>query len=317
MQQGDGDFVAFHNSEMQQNLRPPVAKSPAPHVTFYVFARFITSIYPIMLYYGIISIMIIEVLPMRKAREKSSTGIYHVVARGLDRQVIFHHDNDYNRYLTLLSKKSKEIGVSLLGYCLMDNHVHLLVNEETGNISDFMRSMGVSYAWWFNRRYDRSGYLFQNRFHSESVENEPYLLAVLRYIHLNPVKAEIVQCPENYRWSSCSAYYSNNGSDFLRTDFILNLFSDNPLMAKVQFKVFMNEASGDQCLDVKRKPRKTDAEVYNEIVKLLGDQPLTLLNQLSKAERNAILKELKTIEGSSVRQIARITNIGISTISRA
>ena len=108
---------------------------------------------------------------MRKAREKSSTGLYHIVARGLDRQVIFHDHADYNRYLNLLHKKVKETGASLLGYCLMDNHVHLLINEENANISDFMRSVGVGYAWWFNRKYDRSGYLFQNRFHSEIVEN--------------------------------------------------------------------------------------------------------------------------------------------------
>lgn len=256
---------------------------------------------------------------MRRAREKSSTGMYHIVARGLDRQVIFHNHTDYDKYLGLLNKKTKEIGVSLLGYCLMDNHVHLLVNEHNGSISDLMRSVGVSYAWWFNQKYDRSGYLFQNRFHSECVENDHYLLTVLRYIHLNPVKAEMVGNPEDYRWSSCNAYFSPNSTnpDSLQTDFILGLFSEKPYIARELFIQFMKEDKEDHCLDIKPPKRKTDDQIRSEISRLLGNMPLNLVNKLSKPERDAILKELKMIEGTSVRQISRITNIGMSTVSRA
>lgn len=273
----------------------------------------------IILFYYIMVLyhFVLTVITMRKAREKSSTGLYHIVARGLDRQVIFHNHIDYDRYLSILTNKARYIGASLLGYCLLDNHVHLLVDEKNSSISDLMRSVGISYAWWFNQKYDRSGYLFQNRFHSEAVEDERYLLAVIRYIHLNPVKAEIVQRPEDYRWSSCNTYYGKNEPGIIQTNFILSLFSDNPLIATDLFKAFMNEESNDQCLDVKRNKRKTDAQVYNEIVKVLGGESITLLNQLCKAERDAILKELKTIEGSSVRQIARITNIGMRIVSRA
>ncbi len=106
---------------------------------------------------------------------------------------------DYKYFLKLLRRFSEECNVTLVAYCLMENHVHLLVNDlHSNNISKFMQKIGVTYSGYYNRKYDRSGHLFQDRFRSETVEDERYLLTVFRYILNNPKKAGI--CPaSSYR----------------------------------------------------------------------------------------------------------------------
>jgi putative transposase len=128
----------------------------------------------------------------RGPREKSGSGIYHVIVRGINRQDIFHDEEDYTHYLEAMSR-AKSIGkFEIYGYCLMSNHVHLLLHEKEETISSVMKRIGVSYAWWYNKKYDRAGHVFQDRYKSETVENDEYLLNVLRYIYKNPVKAQMV-----------------------------------------------------------------------------------------------------------------------------
>jgi REP element-mobilizing transposase RayT len=128
------------------------------------------------------------------------------MVRGINRQDIFHDKNDFKRYLETLKKFSFECGVTILGYCLMTNHVHLLIHESDKDVSVFMKRLGISYAYWYNWKYERTGHVFQDRFKSEEIENDAYLLTVIRYIHQNPVKTAIAQNPEEYQWSSCAVY---------------------------------------------------------------------------------------------------------------
>jgi putative transposase len=142
----------------------------------------------------------------RHARKKSKTGVYHVMVRGINKEIIFHDDEDRRKFLYILAKVKEGYPFELLGYCLMNNHVHLLIREGTENISQIMKRIGTRYAIYFNSKYDRKGHLFQNRFRSERVEDEEYLLTVLRYIHQNPVKAFLVNDTKDYLWSSYRAY---------------------------------------------------------------------------------------------------------------
>ncbi|MDD3024549.1 MAG: transposase, partial [Syntrophomonadaceae bacterium] len=144
---------------------------------------------------------------MRRPRERSNSGVYHVVLRGINRQDIFYDDDDYQHLLEIIDQMKSDDQFVVYGYCLMTNHVHLLVRENTDTISRIMSRIGISYPWWYNRKYGRSGHVFQRRYGIECVENDDYLLTVLRYIHNNPVKAAMVQKPEEYRWSSIHAYY--------------------------------------------------------------------------------------------------------------
>ncbi|WP_442596711.1 transposase [Neobacillus sp. D3-1R] len=124
----------------------------------------------------------------RKGRRKSQSGVYHIMLRGINRQTIFEDDEDRQKFLETL-KKYKDISqFQLYSYCLMDNHVHLLVREMEETLSDAIKRVSSSYVYWYNFKYERVGHLFQERFKSENVENTSYFLTVLRYIHQNPVR---------------------------------------------------------------------------------------------------------------------------------
>jgi REP element-mobilizing transposase RayT len=254
----------------------------------------------------------------RTARDKSGTGIYHVIARGINRQEIFHDTEDHQRYLETLERFSKETGSTLLGYCLMGNHLHLLIQEGHEGISVFMKRLGTSYAYWYNQKYNRTGHVFQDRFKSESVENDAYLLTVIRYIHQNPVKAGIIEKAQDYQWSSCSAYVQ--GEDLCRmvqTLLILGLFADDRETAKKRFLQFTGEIASEKCLEVGSHVRINDERLEQEIKKMLRGKPVSILQQIEKTERDRILQKIKEIQGSSLRQIARITGLTVHTVYKA
>ena len=138
----------------------------------------------------------------RAQRKKSSTGIYHLVARGIGQGLIFEQDEDYAQFLSFLRETKKQSCFTLYAYCLMGNHFHLLLKEGAEPISLVFKRLGVRYAQWFNRKYERSGHLFQNRFGSEPVEADAYFLTVLLYLYQNPVNAGICRETTDYEWSS-------------------------------------------------------------------------------------------------------------------
>ncbi|PFG15085.1 transposase [Bacillus sp. es.036] len=111
----------------------------------------------------------------RKARKKSSSGVYHVVFRGINRQTIFEDEEDKEKFLEILARYKTKSGIELYAYCLMDNHVHLLVKETEESLSMFMKRVSSSYVYWYNRKYRRCGHLFQERFNSENVESDAHL----------------------------------------------------------------------------------------------------------------------------------------------
>lgn len=136
----------------------------------------------------------------RAARRKSSTNIYHIMIRGINQQNIFADEEDYEKFIDTLEKYNKKIEFEIYAYCLLDNHVHLLMKEGNEPLSNTMKRIGASYVYWYNWQYNRKGHLFQDRYKSEVVENDAYFLTVLRYIHQNPVKAGLTNKIESYKW---------------------------------------------------------------------------------------------------------------------
>ena len=123
----------------------------------------------------------------RQARKRAESGIYHVMLRGINQQRIFEDEEDNQRFLQIL-RECKEIGgFMLLAYCLMGNHVHLLIKEGTESLEQIFKRIGGRFVYWYNVKYQRVGHLFQDRFKSEPVDTDAYLLTVIRYIHQNPV----------------------------------------------------------------------------------------------------------------------------------
>ncbi|HQA49547.1 MAG TPA: transposase [Syntrophomonadaceae bacterium] len=255
----------------------------------------------------------------RNARKKSETGIYHVVVRGINRQMIFHDEEDYQRYLETLARIKKVSDCEIYGYCLMGNHVHLLIKENEEPIGVVMKRLGTSYAYWYNSKYEHIGHVFQDRYKSECVEEDAYLMVVIRYIHNNPVKAGIEKKPEDYRWSSCQVYYGGKEypQHLTKVDLVLGMFSDDAETSKKLFREFMEQDNSDNCLEDEKRKRASDKEVREAIQILLQGESIDKLKEMEKEKRDSILSKMKEIEGSSIRQIARITGIGYNIIIRA
>lgn len=255
----------------------------------------------------------------RQARQKSSTGIYHLIVRGINREVIFQDDNDRQRYIATLARIATDSNATVLGYCLMDNHVHVLIQEGLTSISKLMHRLGASYAHYYNARYERVGHVFQNRFKSENIENDNYLLSVIRYIHQNPVKAGIVTKSEQYQWSSCRVYYGgkDNLPGLTNTSFILGLFSENPEKAFILMRQFTEIETLDNCMEDINRSALSDAKAYQIIERVLNNKPISILGEMSKPDRDAVLHQLKQDEGLSIRQISRLTGVSFNIVKRA
>lgn len=262
----------------------------------------------------------------RVGRELSKTGIYHVMLRGNERRNIFMDDEDRMRFIDTLYKKSKENEFLVLAYCLMDNHLHLLISEGNDLINRAMKRIGVSYVYYFNKKYKRTGHLFQDRFKSEPINNDRYLPAAVRYIHNNPVKANIVQEPAQFQWSSYNSYISNDNvrSDLIDRDFILKMFSDNEEQAIKQFIEFSRKQSDDQFIDVKEETSpekiiKNKAEALNYIEFFLKERDQTGYGKelmKNKNIRDELIRYLKDNSALSTREIAAVLGINRGMVQR-
>jgi putative transposase len=256
---------------------------------------------------------------VRRARQRCDSGVYHVILRGINRGDIFFDDDDHLCFLETLAEKKRNQEYRVYGYCLMNNHVHLLVQENENTISRTMSRIGTSYAKFFNEKYNRSGHVFQGRYRSECVEDDNYLMTVLRYIHNNPMKAGLVREPEAYRWSSIHAYTSgkDHPKGLTEIEFILGMFNSSRIKAIQAFREYMKQENEDICLDEEVKHKKTDEEVKAEIEVLMKGEPIGRLLGMEKEKRNAILRAIKSSEGVTLRQIARVTGLNAMNVQRA
>lgn len=249
----------------------------------------------------------------RQARKKSESGIYHIMLRGINRQVLFEDEEDRGRLISTLREYKNKSGYEILGYCLMDNHIHLLIQEGKEPIASTMKRIGVSYAFWYNWKNKRSGHLFQDRYKSESVEDDQALLSVLRYIHQNPTKAGMVGSISEFKWSSYNEYVGI--AKIVDTSLVLGMFSENEMIAKESFAKFMTENCNDE-ISIEDNKRLTDSEA-KERIKSTVDKTFDEIQQMDKEKRDEILRRMKDIEGVSIRQIARITGFTVNVVARA
>jgi len=251
----------------------------------------------------------------RKPRQKSQSGIYHILVRGINRQIIFEDDEDYSSFLRTLARYKEPCGYEIYAYCLMDNHIHILLKEGEEPLEKIMRRIGGSFVYWYNTKYERIGPLFQDRFKSEAVENDRYFLTVLRYIHQNPVKAGLVEKPEQYKWSSMSEYLGKLG--IVDTAFALSFFGNEIEKALKAFRQFCEADNDDCCLELEKVKIISDREARELILKVCKIENPFELQNLEKNHRNECLKELKEKYNLSVRQISRLTGINRGIVLRA
>ncbi len=246
----------------------------------------------------------------RTRRERSKTGIYHIMLRGINRQKIFKDYEDQERFLEAIQRAKEKGQFSLYAYCLMPNHVHLLLGENE-KIGKTVKRITVSYVQWYNNKYGRTGHLFQNRYRSEVVEDEAYLLVVLRYIHQNPVKARICRSESGYEWSSYNEYINKyNGEQVdIDTDIVESYFN-----TRESFQTFMRQDNDDRCLEYENKKKYMDKELRRMLER---EYKIEEIKNISKKERDRLINDIKMKTGVSIRQLSRVLDIGRGIVSRA
>lgn len=251
----------------------------------------------------------------RKAREKSSTGIYHVMLRGINQQQIFADDEDYKNMLQIIREYKESTGIDLYAYCLMGNHIHLLIKENEIGIDQFIKRVGTKFVYWYNLKYKRTGHLFQDRFKSEAVENDEYFITVIRYIHQNPKKAGIVRNIADYPYSSYKEYIDavkTGSTDLVDSEFVFGVIPQEKFAE-------VNEAETNEvCLDIDITAhiRVTDQQALGIIQKITKCKNATEFQMIDPQKQQICIKKLHE-KGLSVRQISRLCGVSKGYVERS
>ena len=180
----------------------------------------------------------------RKPRIEFEGAFYHVITRGNQKQKIFKDTTDYQKFIQFLTIYKNRYYYSLYAYVLMSNHVHLLIETRETPLSKILQGINQSYTMYYNKTNRTVGHLFQGRYKAILCDRDAYLLALLKYIHYNPVRARIAETPEGYAWSSHQAYLGKaNPYSLVDTMQVLRLFSENGTRARKQYREFINEGN--------------------------------------------------------------------------
>lgn len=244
----------------------------------------------------------------RKSRIISKTGVYHIMLRSINQQQIFEDDNDFKKFLFVLSDTKKKYPFELYAYCLMGNHVHLLMATDQFPLMTIFQSIGARFVYWYNQKYKRYGHLFQDRFISYPVEDEDYFLTVLQYIHENPIRAHICKSPLDYRWSSCRIYFGKR-STLIKKEPAIKIAGS---LKKLQLFFYTHQCEMQKKYS-SRIPFKSDIEALNMIKEISNTSNPSEFQRLPKIFRDYYLLQLFE-KGLAVTQISRLCGIPRGTI---
>lgn len=172
-------------------------------------------------------------------------GIYHVILRGNNQQEIFFHPNDRLRLYQLIEEGTRKYQYRVHAFCLMSNHVHMAIQVGTTPLSKVVQNFAFRYARWINHVQRRTGHLFQGRYRAPLVDTDHYLLQLVRYIHMNPVRANLVEKLSAYPWSSHHVYLGRQTLPWLCTDLVLGMLGRGLDKARRQYNAFMSAGSGE------------------------------------------------------------------------
>lgn len=236
--------------------------------------------------------------------------------RGINKQTIFYEREEYRKFQYILKDCKEKYPIKIHAYCIMDNHVHLLIEVDCNNtISDVMHYIEVRFVGWYNKKYERVGHLFQNRFLSKTVEDESYFLATIRYILNNPVKAGIVEKPFSYTWSSACEYINGHGEI---SDIELAMYIWGSRANMLDFLLKYKTEGDEEFLDAYDEKMVEDKtmEYAEKMLLLLGYTNMYEIQNLKRKERDEKIKILIDA-GFSQRTICRLCGFSKGTVSRA
>jgi putative transposase len=270
----------------------------------------------------------------RPLRIEFSGALYHVTSRGNERKAIYLEENDFEIFLNLLNTVCSRYNWVIHAYCLMDNHYHLLVETPDANLSKGMRQLNGVFTQSINRKYSRVGHLFQGRYKAILVDKDAYLLELCRYIILNPVRAKMVNTPDEWLWSSWQCMVGKQSSpNWLATDALLNYFGKKRSVAIAEYIHFVEEGVNKTIWDDLQHQiylgDDTFVEKYQLLKELLeGDVseipfkqrslsplPLKTYQEQSNTRNEAIIKAYQS-GGYTMKEIGFHFEIHYSLVSR-
>lgn len=275
----------------------------------------------------------------RQLRIEYDGAVYHITSRGNNRKPIYKDDEDRRIFLETLQKTNEKYNWICHAYCLMNNHYHLVIETNDGNLSKGMRLLNGVYTQTYNRRHDKVGHIFQGRYKAILIQKESHLLEVCRYVVLNPVRAKAVEKPEQWEWSS---YRGTSGIEkpdsCLTTELVLGQFSTRKSYAVNKYREFIEAGAGEPTIwkKVKGKSILGEAEFienmnsyingYRDIREIPKNQRYINrpgLRELfeeevvnRKLKRNETIKEAVERHGYSQMEVAGYLGMHYSTISR-
>ena len=247
------------------------------------------------------------------ARKKVESGVYHIVLRGINKQTVFFDDEDKEVFLNRLKLLKEKSKFEIYAFCLMGNHIHLLIKEKEVSIGRIFMMLLSSYVLWYNRKYKRIGNLFQDRYRSEGIKDDAHLLCAVRYIHQNPVKAGLVKDIEEYAWSSHSAYIKNTNS-FVETRLVISMCG-----GAEGYKDFIKQEETMKFCENDNKITISDDELAQRIktimrIKKIKTDIFDIMRIERKKMEDIISTVRQTVRGASIRQISRVTGIPVSIV---
>lgn len=246
----------------------------------------------------------------KQLREISPTNIYHAILRGINKQNIFEDEEDYRHFQRLLYYLQKDGRCKIYAWCLMSNHLHLLLAPIDESIGDVMKVLELKYVFYFNGKYERTGAMFQGRFRSVPVRDDRQLLTEVRYIHMNPVKAGMVSRPEQYAMSSYREYLRDGGVAGAQK--VAPIICDTSMVLGMQgikgFCEFTFLTDEEPHLDVSETTsfRIPDEWAKKIMFKTCGCRNTAEFQNLSRTQKEAALK-IMLESGVKVKQASRLT----------
>lgn len=243
----------------------------------------------------------------RLPREYSYSKVYHIIIKGIDDGDIFYDNEDKQVFKEKMKLTKDKFKYKIYAYCLMNNHVHLVIDVANDVLSKAMQGLSVRYVHFFNRKYNRKGPLIQERFKSKKVEDQRYFLEVCRYVHRNPEKAKIAKT-NDYNWSSYNEYLFEE--KLINKDVLLHYYS-NDLESFIKYtnkkdsiKELMNQA------DFEMNPKLNDEELINIILKIYNlDSAKEIIIFFKNKKNRELLCQLKNIYNVNKTQLSRITRV--------
>ncbi len=291
----------------------------------------------------------------RKTRIELEGGLYHLITRGNDRKDIFHSREDHDKFIQILTTQKQNLPFYFYAYCLMTNHIHLLVERRTDDIGRIMHRVLTAYTQYYNRRYKKVGHVLQGRYKAVLCQSETYLTTLVRYIHLNPVKAKMVSRAGEYPFSSHRAYLGLEPTGPLDVDPVLRHFGSRKADARKHFAAFVDGDQDTVCSDaidsmldrpaagILGSDEFVDATIHRlgehipkgtpkqQIAELDTNTLIAVVEEVFGVERSEIcgkVKSARVVEakealivcgrrlGASVADLSRLTGLNSSTVSR-